>query len=194
MATNNIEIEAKVLVTQKEYNKVLNALPFGEDTIVQTNYYLDSDDRTLKKYGMIIRIRKTGGHFLLTMKAPLAEGLLEKNQRLFVDEFDAVLNKNVFPKGDIFDFLDILHIDPSTLKILAQLTTERKEVEYNGTVIDISRNTYSGQVDYELECDADSAFKSENTLKELCEKLDIPFVLNTLSKETRAINAATLAK
>ena len=62
------------------------------------------------------------------------------------------------------------------------------------TIIDVSKNTYSGKTDYELECDSDSAHKSQDTLRTLCEEVGVPFVLNNLSKETRAINAATGSK
>ena len=189
MATNNIEIEAKVLVSKEDYEKLLDSFPIDKPAIVQTNYYLDSNDRILKKYGMILRIRHVGDVYTLTMKAPLAEGLLEKNQRLTGHEFDLLFNDNIFPKGEIYDFLDVLHLDPKELHILAHLTTERKETEYKDTIVDISKNTYSGQIDYELECDSDAAVKSEKTLEEICTKFNIPFVLNTLSKETRAINA-----
>ena len=191
MATNNIEIEAKVLVSKEDYEKLLQAFPVEKQTVVQTNYYLDSNDRILKKYGMILRIRHVGNNYTLTMKAPLAEGLLEKNQRLTDAEFNSLFHDNIFPKGEVFDFLDVLHIKPRDLHILAHLTTERKETEFKDTIVDISKNTYSGRVDYELECDSDSAAKSERTLKEICVKFAIPFILNTLSKETRAINAAT---
>lgn len=194
MASNNIEIEAKVLLSQDDYAKVVTYLKLSGDAISQTNYYLDSADRILKKYGMILRIREVEGQFTLTMKAPMAEGLLEKNQILSATVAKRLIDENLFPEGDIKDFLGILHIDVCALKILAQLTTEREEIDYKDTVIDVSKNTYSGKVDYELECDSDSAHKSQETLKALCETIGVPFVLNELSKETRAINAATNTK
>ncbi|MFA6861655.1 MAG: CYTH domain-containing protein [Bacilli bacterium] len=191
MASNNIEIESKVLLTKNDYEKILNKLNFGANSIVQTNYYLDSQERALKKYDMVLRIRESNKKYVLTMKAPLAEGLLEKDQNLSQKEADSFIDHNVFPRGDISDFLDILHIPTDSLKILAHMTTERKEVDYQGTTIDISKNSYGEKVDYEVECDSDSALNSQNTLRSICLNLDIDFKLNTLSKETRAINAAT---
>lgn len=191
MASNNIEIEAKVLLSEEDYRKVVSYLQLSGETISQTNYYLDSAERTLKHYGMILRIREVKGQFTLTMKAPMAEGLLEKNQILTGPIAQKLIDENIFPEGDIKDFLDVLHIPVSSLKILAQLTTEREEMDYRDTVIDVSKNTYFGKVDYELECDSDSALKSQETLKALCAEIGVPFVLNDLSKETRAINAAT---
>jgi uncharacterized protein YjbK len=191
MASNNIEIESKVLLSKKDYEKLLDRIAFPAESVTQTNYYLDSDELTLKKYGMIVRIRENvGGKYVLTMKAPLAEGLLEKNQPLSKKEADAMIKTNVFPRGDIYDFLDILHIKPESLKILATLTTERKVAEYGEVKLDISKNTYGKKVDYELECDSDSAYKSTETLKEICDSNGIKYEINLESKESRAIKAA----
>ena len=51
MASNNIEIEAKVLLTKESYVKIVNALKLSGNVVTQTNYYLDSADRILKTYG-----------------------------------------------------------------------------------------------------------------------------------------------
>ena len=194
MSSNNIEIEAKVLLSKKDYERLLANIPFNPQVKVQENYFLDSEDRELKKYGMLVRLRRREGRNKLTMKAPLSEGLLDKSQMLTDEETNALLENNIFPRGDILDFLESLHIDSSRFQVLAELTTERYEGIYEGFEINISKNIYSGTVDYELECDSDSAFNSQNTLRSLCDHFDIKYEPNVLSKETRAINAAQKAK
>ena len=194
MSSNNIEIEAKVLLSKKDYERLLANIPFNPQVKVQENYFLDSEDRELKKYGMLVRLRRREGRNKLTMKAPLSEGLLDKSQMLTDEETTALLENNIFPRGDILDFLEILHIDSARFQVLAELTTERYEGIYEGFEINISKNIYSGTVDYELECDSDSAFNSQNTLRSLCDHFDINYEPNVLSKETRAINAAQKAK
>ncbi|MBS7384475.1 MAG: CYTH domain-containing protein [Candidatus Enterosoma sp.] len=194
MSSNNIEIEAKVLLSKKDYERLLANIPFNPQVKVQENYFLDSEDRELKKYGMLVRLRRREGRNKLTMKAPLSEGLLDKSQMLTDEETNALLENNIFPRGDILDFLEILHIDSARFQVLAELTTERYEGIYEGFEINISKNIYSGTVDYELECDSDSAFNSQNTLRSLCDHFDIKYEPNVLSKETRAINAAQKAK
>ena len=194
MSSNNIEIEAKVLLSKKDYERLLANIPFNPQVKVQENYFLDSEDRELKKYGMLVRLRRREGRNKLTMKAPLSEGLLDKSQMLTDEETNALLENNIFPRGDILDFLEILHIASARFQVLAELTTERYEGIYEGFEINISKNIYSGTVDYELECDSDSAFNSQNTLRRLCDHFDIKYEPNVLSKETRAINAAQKAK
>jgi|LAHS01.1.fsa_nt_gb uncharacterized protein YjbK len=194
MASNNIEIEAKVLLSRKDYEKIKNHLDFIPNVKVQSNYYLDSDDRVLKKYGLIVRLRTREGSAKLTMKAPLAEGLLEKNQTLTMEEANDMVKTNLLPKGDIADFLEVLHIDPASLKIQAELITERREGQYDGNDINISKNSYGNTIDYEIECDSDSKAKSEDTLKAICSKFGIVFEINPISKEERAITEAIAEK
>lgn len=190
MASNNIEIEAKVLLKRTDYEKLKKNLEFVPAVKIQSNYYLDSNDRILKKYGMVLRLRTREGNAKLTLKAPLSEGLLEKNQSMTLQEATDMIRNDKIPEGEISDFLQILHIDPSDLTILAELTTERREGVYDGTSINISKNTYGDTIDYEIECDSDSKAKSERTLKELLDKFKIPFKLNDVSKEDRAISEA----
>ena len=189
MANNYIEIESKALISKANYEKLLHNLKLDEKTKIQKNYYLDSNSRVLKKYGIMVRLREREGMVKLTMKAPLSEGLLEKNQNLTEAEFNALVKSNIFPRGEIYDFLDVLHISPNDLVILAELTTERREMTYNDTKVNISKNTYGDKVDYEIECDSDSKTKSDNNLRELLSSYDIECVFNHLSKETRAVNS-----
>lgn len=193
MSSNNIELEAKALLSKKDYEKLLKNIAFDQHVKIQQNYYLDSEDRELKKYGIMIRLRRRDDRNKLTMKAPLGEGLLEKSQMLTDKEAEALIQYNQFPRGEVSDFLDILHIDPSTFKILAELTTERRTSVYEGYDINISKNTYADVTDYELECDTDSAYNSKNEIKRICDRFSIEYKENTLSKENRAI-AATLKK
>ncbi len=194
MASNNIEIEAKVLLKRTDYEKLKKNLEFIPAVKIQSNYYLDSNDRVLKKYGMIVRLRTREGNAKLTLKAPLSEGLLEKNQSMSLQEATDMIRSNKIPEGEIRDFLETLHINPESLSILAELITERREGVYNETKINISKNTYGDTIDYEIECDSDSKTKSEKTLEEICVKFKIPFQINTVSKEERAISDALLAK
>lgn len=190
MSSNKIEIEAKVLLNKANYDKLIAELNFPKISLVQTNYYLDSHEQILKKYGIILRVREGEQKFVFTLKAPLSEGLLEKNQALSSKEAGDLIDHNVFPAGEIHDFLRTLHLEPTKLSVLATLTTFRKEVKYKDTVLDISQNTYGENIDYELECDSESASKSQDTLKEICAQYKIKYELNTLSKEDRAITAA----
>ncbi len=185
---NTVEIEAKILIDKKEYDKLNKKLKLNEP-FLQTNWYIDSADRNLAKQGMGLRIRHVNGEYLLTLKSPLAVGLFEKEQLLSPSEAESMIADNKFPEGGIKDFLDLLDFDSSTLKTLAKLETERRRGfhEENVARIALDKNTYLGHTDYELEIDADSMDKAEQVAKEILK--GYKFTFNKDSKQTRCLNA-----
>src|SRR5690554_2554597 len=122
MATS-IEIEAKALLTKKDYNKVLKHFRLDVvDGYIQKNYYIDTENKDLRKLGLSLRVRRLNG-YVISFKLPMAEGLLEKTQTLSREQFEDFETHGKFPEGDISDFIESLYISPSDLKIIATLTT-----------------------------------------------------------------------
>lgn len=188
--SNNIEIEAKVLLSKEDYLKVKKSLSLREcDSFVQTNHYIDSKARDLKTNGIALRIREKKDEVVLTLKTPLAEGLLEKNQTITEEEGRKMIEEGVFPKGHIADFLEILDIDIDTLEVLASLVTKRFEENYKTGKLALDENTFCDQVDYELEMEDSSISNAHTLIKEILSPLGIKYEYNTLSKQARAINA-----
>ncbi|MDY4857185.1 MAG: CYTH domain-containing protein [Candidatus Onthovivens sp.] len=188
MATN-IEIEAKVLINEDDYNRVLKFYKKEElQKVTQLNYYIDTDDLLLKQFGIGLRIRQKD-FFVLNMKAPLQEGLLEKKESISEKEFDNFKNNGVFPNGSIKNLLLMFGIDITKLKIQTTLKTERIVIENfsDNEVFAIDKNYYNGLIDYELELEGTSLERAKNSLKEKCEELNIDFVENSKSKQVRAM-------
>ena len=190
--SNNIEIEAKVILSRQDYKKVFDTLKTKiTDTHTQTNFYIDSQDRVLKKNDIALRIREYNRTYVLTCKTPLSEGLLEKNQELSEKVALEMINLNRFPSGGIQDFLELLDIDVSNLEVLASLTTRRNELSIDSSKISLDENTYGNKVDYEIEVE-DSAMKlPEDRIEEILQPLGITYSLNKVSKQMRAIKAIT---
>ena len=188
MATN-IEIEAKVLINEDDYNRVLKFYKKEElQKVTQLNYYIDTDDLLLKQFGIGLRIRQKD-FFVLNMKAPLQEGLLEKKESISEKEFDNFINNGVFPNGSIKNLLLMFGVDITKLKIQTTLKTERIVIENfsDNEVFAIDKNYYNGLIDYELELEGTSLERAKNSLKEKCEELNIDFVENAKSKQVRAM-------
>lgn len=188
MATN-IEIEAKVLINEDDYNRVLKFYKKEElQKVTQLNYYIDTDDLLLKQFGIGLRIRQKD-FFVLNMKAPLQEGLLEKKESISEKEFDNFKNNGVFPNGSIKNLLLMFGVDITKLKIQTTLKTERIVIENfsDDEVFAIDKNYYNGLIDYELELEGTSLERAKNSLKEKCEELSIDFVENAKSKQVRAM-------
>ena len=190
--SNNIEIEAKVILSRQDYKKVFDTLKTKiTDTHTQTNFYIDSQDRVLKKNDIALRIREYNRTYVLTCKTPLSEGLLEKNQELSEKVALEMINLNRFPSGGIQDFLELLDIDVSNLEVLASLTTRRNELSIDSSKISLDENTYGNKVDYEIEVE-DSAMKlAEDRIEEILKPLGITYSLNKVSKQMRSIKAIT---
>lgn len=188
--SNNIEIEAKVLLSKSDYDKVAHSLAFtASETFTQTNHYIDSKARDLKANGIALRVREKDDEIVLTLKTPLAEGLLEKNQSLTMEESRDLIVKGIFPAGNIADFLEILDIDVASLEVLATLVTKRMEKVYKSGKVALDENSYCGRVDYELEMEESSIYNAQELIKEILDPLGIVYEYNTLSKQSRAINA-----
>ena len=186
--SNAIEIEAKVLVQKKDYEKLENLFK-NKHSYEQTNYYVETPTLTLRKEGISLRIREKNGHYEMTLKTPLSEGLLEKNCAWTPEMFKAFKDDGIFPEGDIKRFLTMLDIDVDKLVILTSLTTKRKDVAYKGGKLSIDENFYEGTVDYEIELEYNNMKDAERYLIELLQENGIPYVLNLKTKVSRALDA-----
>ncbi|MDD4532436.1 MAG: CYTH domain-containing protein [Bacilli bacterium] len=188
---NNVEIEAKVLLTKKQYLTVYESLKAekGIELINQTNFYIDSKDRILKDNDIALRIREKRDEYVLTVKTPMSEGLLEKNQALDSKEANEMIEFNKFPKGEVAEFLELLDIDLSKLVVLAKMSTKRTTIEKKDIRerISLDVNTYGNKVDYELEVDKTAMALAEKRIAEILTPLNIKYELNTVSKQTRAL-------
>lgn len=186
--SNAIEIEAKVLLNESDFRK-LTSLFEQEGGYSQTNYYIDSEDRILAKQGIALRVREKNGSFEMTLKAPLSEGLLEKNCSLSAEEFSSLRKGEGFPAKDIDRFLTMLDIDVPSLKVLTSLTTHRIDVHYEGGLLSLDENEYSGKKDYEAEFEYNHLDGAQKILKSLLESNLIPCEFSNLTKVNRAMKA-----
>ena len=191
MSSSNIEIEAKVLLLKEDYLKVIDGLNLKKyKKFKQTNYYIDTLDSLLKKIGIVLRIREKEDTFELTLKTPLSEGVLEKNEDISWKAMEDMKDNNIFPEGGIKKFLAILGVKVEDLRILTSLKTERISVDYNGYKLDLDKSTYSGITDYELEIESSSMENAQSAATDILTQCGIKdFSFNKVSKQARALNA-----
>jgi len=192
---SNIEIEAKVLLSEEEYLTLIKYLHLERyKKIKQTNHYVDSVDRKLKSNDIALRIRENED-FILTLKTPLSEGLLEKNQTISWRDYSDLEEQGIFPNGDIKNFLEICGFNTRELKVLASLTTYRIELELNEGILCLDENVYginNNKRDYELEIESTSMEKAKEAAKKILNEAGITsFKFNTLSKQARAVMSIT---
>ena len=114
-----------------------------------------------------------------------------KSITLNKEQFNAFVKRNVFPECNIEDFIRMLGVEPSELKVQVALTTHRVEVAYEDNTYEFSvdRNSYNGLIDYELEMAGASLSKAKENLKSICLSTNTFYKDNLKSKETRALES-----
>lgn len=142
----SIEIEFKTLMTDNEYNKIIDLFDLRENIFSQENYYFDTDDFYIRKNCMELRIRHRKNVWKITLKSPHENCMYEDS--IIINETEAnYYIKNGFnlkPFGlDLFVTLKVSNI------------TERAVTPYKEGNLFLDKSTFAGTTDYEIEYEAD---------------------------------------
>lgn len=171
--SQEIEIEYKNLLTKNEFDDLLKSLPFPEISDRQINYYFETKDFSLKKKMCALRIREKNNAYILTLKQPHSDGLLETNDILTRQEADSWIQGKIIPKPHTTYQLNQLHISPSDLIYYGNLQTDRREIQCGNVLLVLDDSTYNNHSDYELEIEAPTKDMGLNTLHKLLTKYNI---------------------
>lgn len=148
----NLEIEYKTLLTQKQYQQLMDVFGFPEP-LRQDNYYYDTADHALLRQQAMCRIRNLDNGFLFTYKENHVEGVLEYEKKL--TELSLV-------DDELIVFFASKDIRVDALALLASSTTFRSVKCDDLGLWCLDRNIFAETTDYELEyeivLDPDSAF------------------------------------
>lgn len=152
--SQEIEIEFKNLLTENEYNKILNHFPFPEDAFFQTNHYFETTDFQLKENGSALRIRHKKNKDVLTLKEPNIKGLLETHDIISQEIKSSWLNNNPIAQPNTTKQLKKMSIPIETLHYCGKLITARREIPYMDCLLVLDYSTYNQVDDYEFELEA----------------------------------------
>lgn len=131
-----LELEKKLLLTEREYGILLNHDYFRRSAEVQKNYYYDTVDHELNRKGITCRIREKNGLFVATIKEH------QSNWKECSVESTRILTHR---EDDSF-FTDM------GLCYQGCLTTERITYRFCPSVqMMLDKNSYLSTMDYELE-------------------------------------------
>ncbi|WP_099157118.1 CYTH domain-containing protein [Virgibacillus ndiopensis] len=178
--TQEIEIEYKNLLTKDEFDACLHNYPFPKNGVKQTNYYFETNDFSLKEHGCALRIREKNGKFVLTLKEPHPNGLLETHAPLSKEEALEMINGKINKRDTTINSqLMNLNIPIHALVYCGQLTTVRREIEYENVLLVLDYSMYNDTADYELEIEAPtdaigSEFFNNFLIKNNINKRDTP--------------------
>ncbi|MFB1050095.1 CYTH domain-containing protein [Paraliobacillus sp. JSM ZJ581] len=172
--TQEIEMESKNLLTKQEYHILINYFNLATDLAEkQVNYYFETPDFLLKQYGSALRIREKNSQWVLTLKQPHHDGLLETHDHLTQLEAIQSITNRIIVKPNVNKQLVGQNIDSNSLQYMGSLTTHRLEVPYKNGQVMIDFSKFNGHTDYELEIESTSMLTSKKLMKELTKSLGI---------------------
>ena len=129
------EYELKMLLTNREYRFLLDMFNLlTVETDLQTNYYYDTRDETMRKKNVTIRVREKNGKLLGTVKRHLVNG----------DSLEEHFHVDTLPQ--------VIMLEGTPVWLKGSLVTERKTLRVSdGITLMLDLNQYLDTVDYELE-------------------------------------------
>src|SRR5690625_341571 len=125
--TQEIEIEFKILLTKKEYDRLLKHMPFPKTATEQINYYFETKQFHLKEKGCAFRIREKNGSYVATVKEPHPEGLLETHDILTEKEAQSWLQGNLDHTKATITRLSNKGIKMEQIVYFGKLLTKRRQ-------------------------------------------------------------------
>ncbi|NMA90082.1 MAG: CYTH domain-containing protein [Amphibacillus sp.] len=169
-----MEFEAKNMLTEQEYNRVLNYFIQDQAQVqTQINYYFETDDLALRHHGSALRIREKNGQYVITLKQPQADGLLETHVKISAEIKDQWIYEQPTRINQLEVILNQLGIDYQTLKYRGKLKTERIELNDDDITYVLDKSYYNGEVDYEIEVEATSLLQANSKLADFLTKYNI---------------------
>lgn len=157
--------------------------------IENTNYYFDTDDFSLAKNDIVLRLRLINGKSpVLTLKIKKSDyECIEISERLNHIQLDNLLNNNVFPTSDIFKELNEYSIYPSFLSKKGKLKNLRFEIKEDDCLIVLDKNEYNNQTDYDIEIEANSKTIAKEKLDNILKTFNIKKTNDYVVKSKRAM-------
>ena len=187
-----IEIEFKNMLTEKEYHQVKKYFSLKEsDFFVHENEYFETATFALQKQHSALRIRKKADQYILTLKQPASEGLLETHQILSSEEVQSFRLNQQLPVGEVKTVLEKSAIMINELHSLGVLKTKRAEVPYQNGLIVLDHSFYLDTEDFELEYEVQQALEGKQAFITLLSELNIP-IRPTKNKIVRFFEQKTL--
>lgn len=170
-----IEIEFKNMITENEYNRLIENFSTSNDQVVtQKNYYFDTPSFSLRQQQSALRIRYKKGNYTLTLKQPHTTGKLETNQDISPEQAERMLQDDKFISGEVKDILIQVNIDVDELKNLGALTTHRFEIPYKSGLLVLDHSQYLGTDDYEIEFEVPNEEQGKIEFEALLNQYQIP--------------------
>lgn len=176
-----IEIEYKVLLSEQQFKQLASELPFPAKPITQINYYFETVDFKLKSVKSALRIRKKQDRYVLTLKEPFENAILETHDFLSEAEFEQWINRQPCAKQHTSKQLKQLGVTVDELVYYGALQTDRKTYIVDDVTYVLDKSYYNNIIDYELEIEA----MTHDIGKKAIDQLINQFNLSAINQTTK---------
>ena len=187
----NMEYEARVMINEEQYINIrkhyLNS-KYSKEEIINENFYFDTEDLKLTSSHKVLRMRKiNNSKYELTLKIKGENGDIEINHKLTDKEKDDLLEKSIISYSPILNKLKESNIDPSSIRYITNLKTERLEVRLESCLLVIDKNYYRNKVDFNLEVESSAKSLAKSQLEEIIKPFGLSIKKDYINKAKRAI-------
>ena len=187
----NMEYEARVMINEEQYINIrkhyLNS-KYPKEEIINENFYFDTEDLKLTSSHKVLRMRKiNNSNYELTLKIKGENGDIEINHKLTDKEKDDLLEKSIISYPPILDKLKESNIDPSSIRYITNLKTERLEVRLEYCLLVIDKNYYRNKIDFNLEVESSAKSVAKSQLEEIIKPFGLSIKKDYINKAKRAI-------
>ncbi|MGD9155349.1 MAG: CYTH domain-containing protein [Bacillota bacterium] len=155
-----IEFEFKYSLNREEFTQLFNRLSnkYPKNTLLQINYYYDTDGFELEKQGINLRVRQKEADLKMELKTPI---LRERALRV-KKEFSRSIKQLPLTINFNNDEWQGLIPGNGELHLIGILLTERtKFLPEPGIEIVLDKSYYLGLVDYELEVEFQKGLQTQ---------------------------------
>ena len=187
----NMEYEARVMINEEQYINIrkhyLNS-KYPKEEIINENFYFDTEDLKLTSSHKVLRMRKiNNSKYELTLKIKGENGDIEINHKLTDNEKDDLLENSIISYPPILDKLKESNIDPSSIRYITNLKTERLEVRLEYCLLVIDKNYYRNKIDFNLEVESSAKSVAKSQLEEIIKPFGLKIKKDYINKAKRAI-------
>lgn len=186
-----MEKEIKIhLLSQEDYQKVINNLTGLINTEEQINYYFDTSNHNLRDNHIMLRLRKKGDKNILTFK----RGISLENGYFQAEEKEVVISNenasNIFKNPAVlknyFDAPILSKPVCASLKLLGNIKTIRSRYHFQDFIIEIDKITFPNEnEDYEIEIETDNPGKARIIIFLFLDSYNIKYMAQKYTKYER---------
>ncbi|ARP44579.1 hypothetical protein GTHT12_03710 (plasmid) [Geobacillus thermodenitrificans] len=159
MIASNQELEYKFLLSQDDFYNLQSYFSknYVGSNIIQTNYYFDTDDLSLLKKGITLRLRNTHENYELTIKKKMQTDNMTRSEEktIVIDKETAfkILLQSQIPK-ELHIYIENNNL--TDYRLLGSLTTLRTKFNMDNFIVCLDKNIFLSKVDYEVEIEIKS--------------------------------------